>query len=62
MKCPECNSENLWIEDGPELGLGSDEIVCLLWQCNECGARWVARYDLKLRNIEMMRNRNASES
>lgn len=62
MKCPKCDSEELWVEDGPEFAHGSSDEVALVWQCEECGARWVACYDLKLRTIDMLGNRSGSES
>ena len=60
--CPKCGSEELWVEDGPEFAHGSSDEVALVWQCESCGARWAACYDLKLRTIDMLRNRNGSES
>lgn len=61
MKCPKCGSEELWVEDGPEFDHGDSEAVYLVWQCDECGARWVACYDLKLRTIDMLGSKNGSE-
>lgn len=30
MKCPKCDSEELWVEDGPEFAHGSSDEVALV--------------------------------
>lgn len=54
MKCPKCKSEEIYLEDGPNFGHGCDEEIYNVWQCEECGARWAASYELNLIDIEIL--------
>ena len=50
--CPECNSENTYVDDGPYLD-GTDGIY-LTRCCDDCSAEWREEYAITLCDSEVI--------
>ena len=50
-KCPECKSENTYVDDGPYLD--GDDGMYLTRCCDDCGAEWREEYGITLADWEV---------
>lgn len=55
-KCPECKSDNTYVDDGPYLD-GFDEMY-LTRCCDDCGAEWREEYSITLADLEVNEHGN----
>ena len=51
-KCPECGSDDTYIEDGPDMA-DLEEGIYLTRACSNCGAAWKEEYAIQLYDTEI---------
>lgn len=47
IKCPECGSEDNYVDDGPYLDGPDDDRMYLTRVCDDCGCEWREEYAIE---------------
>ena len=56
--CPQCNSENISIQDSDRADC---EVYIETWCCDDCECQWDEVYDLTLKHAKLIENGHIDE-